>query len=658
VSTPVPPGTAQQDQASLNGHGKADPCRAVVWKMLRDGHSDPAIAAELDRMHPGYDFEVIRKWVADVITELKIPPDPAEMTPEQRELIRQLIEAEHSEWKQRFALKSAGDPIGPWALLRPDKHGRIDMWQTAEFMLPRSDQLSGTRLADLSGHLLHYGSQYKEWLAWDDDQHIHTADATDAAGSYVQRYAIAHAEALRLIQAQVEQQARVVTQNLRLRKSEAETALLKARQDPEVNPWDLDKLAKASAIMAVAFGEAWAEEMAVYGIFKRHRAYRDSLWGKKTKNDVAGELKTMLATDMGTFDAHPEWLVCDNGVIEVRETPKGPRFPLLWHSPERLVTKRLGRGVVADWSATCPAWEKFLASTVKDPADRLFIQRRVGAALAGRRVKDFLNMIGKPDTGKTTFNLVMKALFGSYFASPDVSVFMAGSDPMPWDLDLCRGARYVYAAEPEPRSRFRDGMVKKLTGGDPVESARKYGHPVTWEPQCMLVFATNHPIWFDTSDAAMFGRAKPVEFSYAGPKDPHLMARLLAELPGIFTWGLHGLHGYMTEGIPAVTPAMAKLRERIAAESDPALRFLAMAIEQGYLAQNRTAVASACVGRNELYPKFEAWCELERVRDVAGKQKFNERVGRIYPLAKSDGWPRFSGLLPGARYREVTWWER
>jgi phage/plasmid-associated DNA primase len=174
----------------------------------------------------------------------------------------------------------------------------------------------------------------------------------------------------------------------------------------------------------------------------------------------------------------------------------------------------------------------------------------------------------------------------------------------------------------------------------------------------MLVFATNHPIFFDTSDSAMFGRAKPVEFTYAGPKDPGLAARLMAELPGIFTWGLAGLHGYLTEGIPAVTPAMAALRERIAAESDPALRFLAMAITEGYLAQDRMAPAAACVLRNELYPKFEAWCALEGVRDVAGKQKFNERIGRIYPQKKSEGWPRFTGLLPGARYGELTWWER
>jgi P4 family phage/plasmid primase-like protien len=651
-----PVGQQVRDQASLNGQGDA---RAAVRAMLAAGWSEAAITAELHRASPQAKLEAIGEWVAGVAREERVSPeDPGSLTTEQREQARRYVDSLLAAWIQRFSLKKIHDPIDPEALLIRNKFGFIDTYLTADFMLPRSDQLSGTRLFGLSGGLLHYGTNYSQWLAWDDESHVHSADNADEAGNFVQRYALAHAMALRLIQAQVEQRARAVTGNLRRSAAQAQMALKTAEQDPAVTPCELEKLRKADKLMAEAFAEAWAREMAVYGTFRRQRDYRDKLWGRRTKNDVTGELKTMLSTDMATFDANPDWLVCDSGVVEVRQTPDGPRFPLLSHNPARLVTKRLGRGVRYDWKAQCPAWEEFLASTVKDPADRAFLRRRIGAALAGRRVKDFLDLIGRPDTGKTTFNLVMKALFGSYFASPDVNVFMASGDPQPWDLDLCRGARYVYAAEPEPHSRFRDGMIKKLTGGDPVESARKYGHPVEWDPQCLLVFATNHPIFFDTSDAAMFGRAKPVEFTYSGPKDPGLLRRLLAELPGIFTWALGGLHEYLSQGAPEVTPAMARLRERIAAESDPALRFLSMAITEGYLAHDadRQQPALACAEVSWLYPKFTRWCAQEGIGPVmtAGKQKFNERIGRIYPQLKSGSY-HFTGLLPGPRYREEKW---
>ena len=400
--------------------------------------------------------------------------------------------------------------------------------------------------------------------------------------------------------------------------------------------------------------------MSLYDVlFKRHRGYRDKLWHKRTKNDVTAELKTLLAADLGDFDACPDWMVCDNGVIEVRETgPSGPRFPLLPHDPRRLVTRRLGRGTAWDPSARCPSGEAFLASTIADEADRAFLRRRIGAALAGRRVKDFINIIGDGNTGKTTFSLVMKALFGSYFASPDVSVFMASGDPQPWDLDLCRGARYVYAAEPEPHSRFRDGTVKKLTGGDPVESARKYGHPVVWDPQCMLVFNTNHPIWFDTADGAMLSRSRPIKFTYAGPKDAALLTRCKAELPGILSWALGGLHEYLTEGDPVITGSMTRLQETIAAESDPVLRFLRDAINAGHLAHDktRTVPAYSCAEMSALYPKFTAWCSAERIGAVAGKHTFNTRIDRIYPREKSGTW-RFRGLLPGPRFRDLLWLE-
>jgi putative DNA primase/helicase len=252
--------------------------------------------------------------------------------------------------------------------------------------------------------------------------------------------------------------------------------------------------------------------------------------------------------------------------------------------------------------------------------------------------------------------LTMQALFGSYFASPDVSVFMRAGDPQPWDLDQCRAARCVYAAEPDKHSQFRDGMVKKLTGGDPVTSARKYGHPVTWKPQCLLVFGTNHPIWFDTSDDSMFGRAKPIEFIYAGPLDPSLPARLKGELPGILTWALHGLNEYLIHGPPEVTPSMARLREKIAAESDPALRFVSAAIRGGYLAhdKSRTVPAAGCVKVSGIYPKFTAWAHSEGVRNPVGKHAFNERVGRVYRVLHSNG-ERFTGLLPGPRFGEANW---
>lgn len=583
-----------------------------------------------------------------------IPGDDGPLTSEQRERIRQQVEAERDAWQERFRLRTAGGLLDPEALLARDRRGRIDTHTTAEMMLPRSDMMSAIVLKALSGSLFHYGTQYREWLAWDDETHIHASDATDVVGGLIQRYAIAHAGALRRTKSQIEHEGREITAKLRGQVDVTRAAAIAAAQGSDMKA--ASAAIKDAKDAHEAFTLMWNSLLAPYdGMLKKHRAYRDKLWGKRTKADIAGELKTSLATDMGVFDANPNWLVCDNGVVEVQDSPV-VKFPLYTHDPARLVTKRLGRGVICDQSAPCPQWQAFLASTIAHEADRAFLQRRVGAALAGRRLKDFLNLMGGPDSGKTTFNMVMKALFGSYFASPDVSVFMTSGDPQPWDLDLCRGARYVYAAEPEPGSKFRDGMIKKLTGGDPVESARKYGHPVTWDPQCLIVFATNHPIFFDTSDAAMFGRAKPIKFTYSGPKDEGLRARLLAELPGIFTWALQGLYEYLTGGVPEVTPAMAVLREQIAAESDPALRFLAAAINAGHLAHDkgRTAPISGCVLVSGIYPKFTAWCAAGGVRGVVGKQGFNQRIERIYPQQDSHGM-RFWGLLPGPRFAEAYW---
>src|SRR5207302_1714842 len=124
---------------------------------LAAGWPEAAITVELHRANPQAKREAIGAWVAGVCREEGIAPeDPGSLGPEQREQARRYVDSLLAAWKMRFGLKKTGDPIDPEALLVRNKYGYIDTYLTSDYMLPRSDQLSGTRLFDLSGGLLHY----------------------------------------------------------------------------------------------------------------------------------------------------------------------------------------------------------------------------------------------------------------------------------------------------------------------------------------------------------------------------------------------------------------------------------------------------------------------------------------------------------------------
>lgn len=67
-------------------------------------------------------------------------PAWGDLTPDQREQIRQQVQAEKAARAERYRLRTVSGTIDPEYLLIRDKRGRIDVWKTAEFMLPRSDQ--------------------------------------------------------------------------------------------------------------------------------------------------------------------------------------------------------------------------------------------------------------------------------------------------------------------------------------------------------------------------------------------------------------------------------------------------------------------------------------------------------------------------------------
>lgn len=141
---------------------------------------------------------------------------------------------------------------------------------------------------------------------------------------------------------------------------------------------------------------------------------------------------------------------------------------------------------------------RFGESAQPDPEMRAFLQRLVGYALIGKnREQVFIWHKGAPAAGKSTFLAVLRALFADFAEAISFDLLSRQSrrDPENATPTLARlpGRRLVLATEPETGIRISEGLIKSLTGGEPI-SARGL-HKDKIEFICTALFMTpmNNP---------------------------------------------------------------------------------------------------------------------------------------------------------------------
>jgi P4 family phage/plasmid primase-like protien len=388
-----------------------------------------------------------------------------------------------------------------------------------------------------------------------------------------------------------------------------------------------------------------------------HKSYHKILQTSAGMLNLIGQLTRTCRADEEKFDRYPGLIVGERQVIDAAATAANG-YVTAWNpDPRLLVTKRLAPGLAYDPAAPCPEWDHFLATSVPDDAQRWWLCWRLANALAGLMPrKGWVNLIGEPDSGKSTFQAVVRALAGGYAGPVPVETFLSKhAGDAGFRQHELRGMRVVLTSEPPPGRRLDESMIKAVTGRDEQHTAGKNQPYVSWYPQCTIFIASNDPISYDTADPGSLARLEPVRFTrgYNVP-DRWLLPRLLNELPGIFRSLMDTLaataaaraSGWSTEELPA---SMAALREDMADQTETSLRFLTEMVNEGHLTENKNLTQDHWVSTSQLYLLYQSWCEAEGIRQPDGRKTFSSKIGRRYPIARAPGLRRFSGLiLPNA----------
>jgi putative DNA primase/helicase len=316
------------------------------------------------------------------------------------------------------------------------------------------------------------------------------------------------------------------------------------------------------------------------------------------------------------LDANPYLLNLENGTLDLRTGKLKP------HHPDDLLTKVAP--VRFDAAATCPLFLAFLGRVLNQDQQLIrFIQKALGYSLTGAVTEQvFFLCYGTGANGKSTLMELVSIALGDYaLAAPPGLLLAKKHDGHPTDIADLFGARFVQTSEVKTDAKFDEQRIKSFTGGDTLKARRMREDFWSFTPTHKIWVSTNHKPEVRDSSHGFWRRVRMIPFTVTIPeseKDPHLLGKLCAELPGILNWMIAGCLTWQAEGLgtcAAVERATADYR----AESDSMADFIDERCECGAPYEVQSTV---------LYQAYVAWAEARKERPESIKG-FGERIREL-----------------------------
>ena len=281
------------------------------------------------------------------------------------------------------------------------------------------------------------------------------------------------------------------------------------------------------------------------------------------------------------------------------------------HNRADLITKLAN--VKYSPSAEAPVWDAFMAKVQPDAVMRRFIHQWFGLSLTGDIGEQKMAFFyGSGRNGKGTAVEAVANIAGDYAGSIPIESFLdngikrRGDQATP-DLARLPGVRFLRVSEPERGARLNEGLVKMVTGGDPVDARHLNKGFFTFLPDFKMTISGNHkPEIKDTSDG-IWRRMQLVPWAVTVPRediDRELPAKLRAEASGILNRLIEGLCDWREHGLiepDEVRMATAAYRD----QSDELGRFL----HDCCLVGEDTPQRPMRVAAKLLHDTYLAWCE-------------------------------------------------
>ncbi len=378
-----------------------------------------------------------------------------------------------------------------------------------------------------------------------------------------------------------------------------------------------------------------------------------SAWGRMSETTgkpaaVAVLARRWLTVPIERFDHDRYAINVMNGTLrlQVEQDHDGRKraiVDLTDHNRDDMQTKL--SPVTYDPEATAPRYDTMIEWAQPDASMRRYLHQVGGYSLTGDAGEQKLWFwYGRGRNGKGVTIESWHHVAGDYSGSIPIGSFLdqgikkRGDQASP-DLAKLGGVRMLRSSEPGRNERLDSGLIKLVTGGEPLPVRMLHRGFFDLEPQFKLIISGNSKFDIPDTDDGIWGRLKLVSWlrNIEKPepgvanwpeKDPHLVNKIKAEEgSGVLNRLVAGLIDYLENGLvepKSVTEATSAYRDA----SDPLARFLRLCVVED---------AESRVQSSKLHEVFVAWCKAAGERDWSNKGFSNALAEKGYQKKQSDG---------------------
>lgn len=287
----------------------------------------------------------------------------------------------------------------------------------------------------------------------------------------------------------------------------------------------------------------------------------------------------------------------------------------------------------------------FMASLFPDENIRKYMWEHLASVLIGGNKPQTFNIYnGSGRNGKSKLVELMTLIFGEYKGVVPITLVtssrqsIGGLSP---EVAQLKGKRYAVMQEPKKGDRLNDGIMKELTGEDPIQARALYQDAMTFVPQFKLVVSTNNLFDIGTNDDGTWRRIRKVDFESKFVDNPNPteespfefkidrdIDRRFAEWKYVFMSMLIEI-ACETDGNVTDCPRVKEASEDYRKSQNYMAEFMGEKIRKG--------TETSRIKKTELYEEFKQWYQINYGKNVPKGREIYDQMDKKYGKYKN-GW--------------------
>lgn len=350
---------------------------------------------------------------------------------------------------------------------------------------------------------------------------------------------------------------------------------------------------------------------------------------------------------LNKLDHNPYLLCFNNGVIDFKENKHRPG------QPDDYISKCTNIDYIPLASHDhdhISSVNTFMEQLFPNTELRKYMWEHLASVLIGTLDNQTFNIyLGPGRNGKSCLVDLMSAVLGDYKGTVPTSLITqnrASIGSTSSEIVALMGTRYAVMQEPKKGDCINEGIMKEITGGDPIQGRSLYKDTVTFIPQFKLVVTTNVLFDIKSNDDGTWRRIRVCDFASKFLDNPYVDENFPKEqFPYQFP-----LDKKLHEKFKLWAPVFASLLVERAFETQGIVKDCKVVMASGnnyrdgqdYLTEFTKEKIVKCkdqkIQKSELIPIFKEWYNTNYGGAVPKARELYDYMNNRYGLYKKGGW--------------------